>query len=527
MEPGSPPDPRSEVDALRARIAELEHAKADQVRAESALRESQERAGALLESPFEAIVITDGQGRIVSVNANALALFGYERDGLLGQPVERLVPERFRAGHVSHRDRYAANPFPRPMGGGLELAGLRRDGTEFPLDVSLSFTETADGMLFLAFIRDLSRSRRSDEAHRRMEARAEALLEAASEGIVIVDRAGRIASVNAKAESLFGYTRPEMLGRALEILLPERLRGIHAGHRDGYFADPRIRPMGQGLDLVGRRKDGAEFPLEISLSYIETEEGRQAMAFITDITQRRALEQASRQAERLASLGTLAAGVAHEINNPMGILNSRIEVMLMEAPDRGFPADVIEDLRVLHRNVARVSRIAQGLLSFARGTPTVRARVNLNEVIEETLLLTRSQMGKDGMEIQTALDPRPLFVLGHGNALEQVLLNLLTNAQAALIGPGLVRIVTELIPGSPGRVRLRVSDTGGGIPADVVPRIFDPFYTTRETGTGLGLSLTYGIIRDHDGTIDVESRPGEGTTFTLTFPEWQGDMDTT
>jgi PAS domain S-box-containing protein len=525
MEPATPPESRDDLDALRARIAELELAQADQERAEKALRESQGRAGALLESPFEAIVITDAQGRIVSVNASALALFGYERDELLGQPVECLVPERFRANHVGHRNRYAAGPFRRPMGQGLELAGLRRDGSEFPLDVSLSFTETADGMLFLAFIHDLSGSRRSDEARRRVEARAQALLEAASEGIVIVDHTGRIASVNAKAEALFGYPRSELFGRSLEILLPDRLREIHAAHRDGYFADPRIRPMGRGLDLVGRRKDGSEFPVEISLSYIETEEGRQAMAFVTDTTQRRAIEQASHQAERLASLGTLAAGVAHEINNPMGILNSRIEVMLMEASDRAFPADLIEDLRVLHRNVARVSRIAQGLLSFARGTPTARARVNLNEVIEETLLLTRNQMGKDGIEIQTVLDSRPLFVLGHGNALEQVLLNLITNAQAAIAGPGRVRIATELVPGAPGRVRLTVSDTGGGIPADVLPRIFDPFYTTKQTGTGLGLSLTYGIIRDHNGTIDVESQPGVGTTFTLTFPAWPGEAE--
>ena len=137
----------------------------------------------------------------MSVNASALALFRYERDELLGQPVECLVPERFRANHVRHRNRYAAGAFRRPMGQGLELAGLRRDGSEFPLDVSLSFTETADGVLFLAFIHDLSGSRRSDEARRRVEARTQALLEAASEGIVIVDHTGRIASVNAKAGS--------------------------------------------------------------------------------------------------------------------------------------------------------------------------------------------------------------------------------------------------------------------------------------------------------------------------------------
>jgi signal transduction histidine kinase len=151
--------------------------------------------------------------------------------------------------------------------------------------------------------------------------------------------------------------------------------------------------------------------------------------------------------------------------------------------------------------------------------------VSLNEVVEDTLLLIRNQMGQGGIEIQTALDPRPLFVRGHGNALEQVLLNLLTNAEAAITGPGRVRITTEAIPGPPDRVRVTVSDTGGGIPADVVPRIFDPFYTTKERGTGLGLSLTYGIIRDHHGTIDVESQPGEGTTFTLTFPAWQEEAN--
>jgi PAS domain S-box-containing protein len=523
MEARTPAELRAEIEALRAWLGELERAQTEWKRGEGARREIEDRAQALLEAPFEAIVITDAGGRIVSVNARTLEMFGYTRDVLLGQPIERLLPGRFRASHETHRARFAVNPFPRPMGQGLDLAGLREDGTEFPVDVSLSFSETADGALFLAFISDLSGQRQSREALRRSEARARALLEAASEGIVIVKRDGRIIAVNPKTEQLFGHARQDLVGQPLEILLPPRLRDVHGRHRAGYFADPRVRPMGRGLDLVGLRKDGTEFPLEISLSFIETEDGHQAMAFITDITQRLVVERATRQAERLASLGTLAAGLAHEINNPIGILSSRIELMLMEASDRGVPADVVEDLRVLHRNVGRVTRIAQNLLSFARESPAERRPVNLNRVVEETLLLIQPQMAKDGIEVVTALDASAMLVLGHANALEQVVLNLLTNAREAIHGRGAVRIETVRAPGPPTRIHLTVSDTGTGIPPAAIPRIFDPFYTSKRSGTGLGLAVTYGIIQDHNGTIDVESRSGQGTVFILTFPEWAGD----
>jgi len=175
-------------------------------------------------------------------------------------------------------------------------------------------------------------------------------------------------------------------------------------------------------------------------------------------------------------------------------------------------------LRVLHRHAQRVARIAQGLLSFARESSGARGPVDLNQVVEETLLLVEKGVVESGITIRRALTPDLPPVHGDSNALQQVVMNLLTNARDALGSGGVITLETSLVPGRSGMVRLTVRDNGPGISPDVLPRIFDPFYTTKTEGTGLGLSISYGIVRDHKGTIDVESLPGQGTTFILTFP---------
>jgi signal transduction histidine kinase len=239
---------------------------------------------------------------------------------------------------------------------------------------------------------------------------------------------------------------------------------------------------------------------------------------VQDITERLALERSARQAEKLAALGTLAAGLAHELNNPVGIISSRIEIMLLDAESTPLPPEVTEDLRVLHRHAQRVARIAQGLLSFARQSSGQREPVDLNHLLEETLLLIERQVVKEGIVVKRALAPDLPLIWGDGNALQQVMLNLLTNARDALGQGGEIAVQTAPVDGQPGAARLVVRDTGPGIPPEVLGRIFDPFFTTKSEGTGLGLSISYGIVRDHKGTVDVQSRPGEGTTFVLTFP---------
>lgn len=343
------------------------------------------------------------------------------------------------------------------------------------------------------------------------------VVESLSEGVVALDVEGRVVAWNRAMEARYDVSASEVVGRRFLDCFPN------------YRSETLARPLEQLLsgEIEGFTLDAVEHETLRTGRVVQNLKGslvRQngrpagAVLLIEDITERVALERSARQAEKLAALGTLAAGLAHELNNPIGIISSRIEIMLLDAESQPLPAEATEDLRVLHRHAQRVARIAQGLLSFARQSSGQRGPVDLNRLVEDTLLLIEKQVAKSGIAIKRSLSPVLPPVLGDGNALQQVMLNLLTNARDALGAGGEIAVETSVVPGRPGGARLTVRDTGTGIPPELLPKIFDPFFTTKSEGTGLGLSISYGIVRDHAGTVDVQSRPGQGTTFILTFP---------
>jgi PAS domain S-box-containing protein len=262
--------------STRGKPAKIEASTAAIERAEVQFR-------AVVESAPSGMVMIDRRGKIVLVNKEVERLFGYPRTELLGQPIEKLVPARFRGGHPGFRGDFFAHPQTRAMGAGRELYGLRKDGAEIPVEIGLNPIRTDLGVFVLASVVDIT-------ARKRAEARFRAAVESAPSGMVMIDRGGKMILVNREVERLFGYTREELLGQAIELLVPERLRGGHPGYRTGYFEKPQARAMGVGRELYGVRKDGTELPVEIGLNPIETDEGLFVLASVVDITARKRAE---------------------------------------------------------------------------------------------------------------------------------------------------------------------------------------------------------------------------------------------
>jgi len=492
----------------------------------------------ILEAIPDAVAAVNQQGVIIQVNSQTESLFGYTRHEMIGQSVEMLVPEPRRGAHQEHRADYHARPKIRRMGSGLDLYARRRDGSEFPVEISLSPVTTGSGSVVLSVIRDISdRKRIEDELRRASEEldrrktrelrdsqnRLALIVDSSQDAIIGKNLDGTITHWNKGAEQIYGYTAAEIIGRNISILCPPELPDeipaildkIRRGERVEYFESMRIT------------KDGRRLNMSISVSPIYDVEGRivGASAIGRNFTAQKKVEEQLRQSQKMEAVGRLAGGIAHDFNNLLGIVTACAELLRPRVDEQS-----LEYLNNIREAANRGASLTRQLLAFGRRQPVQSQVLDLNERLMQVSKLLKPLMGDD-VEITMPSRAVGAIVEADPGQLDQIVLNLAVNARDAMPKGGRLIVETGVFDldeafarehsMSPGRyVMLAVSDNGTGMDEATRSRIFEPFFTTKDIakGSGLGLATVYGIVKQSGGHIWVYSEPGHGTTFKIYLP---------
>jgi len=502
-----------------------------------------------LEALPDAIVAVDHEGVILQVNSQAQELFGYLRRELIGNRIEVLVPERLRAGHSNYRHDFAAHPRTRRMGPGLDLYGRRRDGSEFPVEISLS-PVSIDGGMVLSAIRDVTERKRIEQELRRAHeelaertaeqigeyrARLASIIDSSEDAILAKGLDGTITAWNKGAERIYRYTAEEVVGKNISLLVPsdrpdevpEILKKIARGEPIEHYESERIT------------KDGRRLSVSLSVSPLRDKTGEVVGASVIarDITAQRKAEDQLRQAQKMEAIGRLAGGVAHDFNNVLGIINACAEFLRDRLDPASEPSVFVENIR---KATERGSALTRQLLAFSRKQVIKPVILDLNDRLKDITKLLRPLMGDD---VEVVVSPRSqtAIVEADPGQVDQIVMNLAVNARDAMHKGGRLILETDLVeldqhfadqhqPLVPGKyVMLAVSDTGSGMDRETLSRIFEPFFTTKEPGkgTGLGLSTVYGIAKQSGGHVWVYSEPERGTTFKVYLPSAEHKLTST
>lgn len=492
----------------------------------SARRRSIDRIAAMLDFAPDAIVVVDEQGTVRFANRQVTAVFGWPPHELVGREIEELVPAGDRAGHEALRRGFFASPRVRDMGAGQHLKGRRRDGSEFPVEISLS-PLPGEPREVMAAIRDVTDRRAA-------ERRARAMLEFAPDATIIVDRSGHIVEANRQVTALFGHDAETLVGMSVEQLLPERHRWSHVVHRDSFFGSPRVRAMGAGDELSGLRADGSEFAVEISLSPLPGPEP-EVMATIRDVSDRRATSEAlaaalahERDAARELRHATRVKDefldvAAHELRTPLASISGFASALVTDwdEQDDAWKLGLLERIR---RNARDMSELTNRLLDVSR---LQAGRVRMEPVDLDVEALLRELVD----DLEALSDREVAFDLGVDGlvrtdraALAHVVTNLLTNAAKYSDPPEPIEVRARR---DAGGVLVAVTDHGIGIPEEDMPHLFDHFYRganqNRGRGAGVGLAVARQYVELLGGRLRAESTRGEGSTFTAWFPNAPSD----
>jgi len=460
----------------------------------------------------------NNDGKIAYANNQTEKLFGYGRSELIGQTVEVLIPPRYHERHPGFRQMFFHAPSVRAMGAGRELFALRKDRTEFPIEIGLNPLVTTGGTLILASIIDITERKKADERFR-------LVVNSAPNAMVLVNQIGKISLVNNEAKKLFGYEENEMIGNTLEMLIPARYRTAHVDFRNSFLSRPQTRPMGIGRELFALRKDQKEIPVEIGLNPIETADGIMVLASVIDITERKKQEEAiKRQVEleiKNRELEDFVYIASHDLQEPLRTMSN-----FAQALEEDYAATLDDNARkyvdAIGKAATRMHSLVRALLDFSLlGRNKKLVHTDCRKLVEETIADMADTVNSAGAVI-TVVDLPSLYV--YETELRRLFQNLISNAIKFRKKEVPCHIVIDSQT-TDDKCRMSVSDNGIGIDPKHFDRIFQIFQRLHSRdlyeGYGIGLPNCKKIVGLHGGEMWVESAAGAGSTFYFTIPNLQ------
>ncbi|WP_456620492.1 PAS domain S-box protein [Bradyrhizobium sp. P5_C12] len=484
---------------------------------------------AVVDTAVDGVILIDARGCILMFNPACESLFGYPAREVIGRNVKVLMPSSYRDAHDGFLHNYHTTGDRKIIGIGREVVGQRKDGSTFLMHLSVGETQRdGEESIFVGIVHDLTGRERVERELRESSARLRAVVDTAVDGVILIDSDGSILKFNPACEKLFKYHDDEVLGQNVRMLMPEPYRSGHDGYIRNFVTTGERKIIGIGREVMGQRKDGSTFPMDLSVGEAKQDGSSIFVGMIHDLTERKRTEAQLIQAQKMEAVGQLSGGIAHDFNNLLTVIVGNAEHLSEQLASRGDLKRLADDICSAGE---RGGELTQRLLAFSRKQLLRPVETECNKLVDSMHKLLRRTLRED-IEISTHFDPGLRNAFADPVQLESAILNLALNAQDAMASGGRLSISTansSLGSGDhnahpdvgPGEyIVIAVTDNGAGMPKRVLEHAFEPFFTTKEVGkgSGLGLSMVYGFAKQSNGHVTIYSEPRLGTTVRIYLP---------